>query len=46
VLSAAGVKVFTGVSGKITDAVNDYKSGKLEAAAQPNVGSHSGMNKG
>ena len=44
-LSAAGIKVITGVSGKITNAVEDYKSGKLQASDQPNVSAHSGMNK-
>ena len=43
-LSAAGIKVITGVSGKVTEAAKDYKSGKLQAADQPNVSAHSGMN--
>jgi len=44
-LTAAGIKVITGVSGKITDVIEDYKSGKLQAANEPNVNAHSGMNK-
>jgi len=45
-LSAAGIKVITGVSGKITTAVKDYQAGKFKAADQPNVDAHSGMNTG
>ncbi|MBN1367468.1 MAG: NifB/NifX family molybdenum-iron cluster-binding protein [Dehalococcoidales bacterium] len=43
VLSAAGIKVITGVIGKISDAIEDYKSGKLQASSQANVGGHFGM---
>jgi predicted Fe-Mo cluster-binding NifX family protein len=43
VLSAAGIKVVTGVSGKVQQAVEDYKSGKLKASSQPNVPGHFGM---
>jgi len=43
VLSAAGIKVITGVTGNIRDAIEDYKLGKLQASSQPNVSTHSGM---
>ena len=43
-LSAAEIKVITGVTGNIRDAIEDYKSGKLQASSQPNVSAHSGMN--
>jgi predicted Fe-Mo cluster-binding NifX family protein len=43
VLSAAGIKVVTGVSGKIKDAIQNYKAGKLQASSQPNVPGHYGM---
>jgi predicted Fe-Mo cluster-binding NifX family protein len=43
VLSAAGIQVITGVSGKVKDAIQSYKSGKLQAGAQPNVPDHFGM---
>ena len=43
VLSAAGIKVITGVSGKVKDAIQSYKSGKLQASSQPNVAGHFGM---
>ena len=46
VLSAAGIKVATGVSGKVQDAVRDYKAGKYQANSQPNVPGHFGMGSG
>lgn len=46
VLAAAGIKVITGVSGKVRDAIQSYKSGKLQASSQPNVAGHFGMGGG
>lgn len=46
VLSAAGIKVVTGVSGKVQDAIQDYRAGKLKASSQPNVAGHFGMGGG
>ena len=46
VLSAAGIKVVTGVSGKVRDTVQDYKTGSLQPASQPNVPGHFGMGSG
>ena len=46
VLSAAGVQVITGVSGKVSEAIEGYKSGKFQASAQPNVPDHFGMGGG
>ena len=46
VLTAAGIKVVTGVSGKVQDAIQNYKSGKLKASSQPNVAEHFGMGRG
>lgn len=46
VLSAAGIKVITGVSGKVQDAIQNYKSDKLKASFQPNVPDHFGMGRG
>jgi len=46
VLSPAGIKVITGVSGKVQDAVQDYKAGKYQANSQPNVSGHFGMVRG
>jgi len=45
-LSAAGIQVITGVSGRIRDAVEAYETGKLQPSAQPSVGSHYGMGMG
>lgn len=45
-LSAAGIQVITGVSGRIKDAVKAYKAGKLQPSAQPSVVSHYGMGSG
>ena len=46
VLSATGIKLVTGVSGSIRDAVEKYKSGQLQETGNPTVGSHFGMGKG
>ena len=46
VLEKAGIRVFTGVSGTIKEAVESYKSGKLQASAQANVDAHSGSGRG
>lgn len=45
-LSAAGVKVFTGLSGTIKSVVEKYKNGELKEISQPNVSSHAGMGGG
>jgi predicted Fe-Mo cluster-binding NifX family protein len=44
-LSAAGVTLYTGVSGKVTEAIELFKTGKLAPAKGPNVQSHFGMDK-
>jgi len=46
VLSSAGIKVITGVSGKVKDAIEEYKLGTYSAAQQPNVADHYGMSYG
>jgi predicted Fe-Mo cluster-binding NifX family protein len=46
VLSSAGIKIITGVSGKIKDVIEEYKLGTYSAAQQPNVADHYGMNAG
>ena len=46
-LQAAGISVITGVSGKVREAVEGYKSGKLRAPASgPSVDAHFGMGMG
>ncbi|MGQ9616689.1 MAG: NifB/NifX family molybdenum-iron cluster-binding protein [Spirochaetota bacterium] len=46
VLSSAGVQVISGVSGKVRDAVEMYRSGKYQETSRPTVGAHSGMGMG
>ncbi len=43
VLAAANIKVITGVSGKVSEAIQSYKIGKLQPANQPDVSAHTGM---
>ena len=42
-LEAAHVKVVTGVTGTVRDAVAAYKEGRLQSVSQANVASHHGM---
>ena len=42
-LKAAGIKVFTGATGTIKDAINKYKNNELIETSSANVDSHSGM---
>lgn len=42
-LSAAGIKLYAGVTGTVAEAVELFKSGKLTEAAGPNVGPRFGM---
>ena len=44
-LQAAGVKVITGVTGTVQEAINKFKSGELKAISQANASAHSGMKK-
>lgn len=45
-LSAAGIEVFVGCSGTVSEAVARFKAGQLQPAAAPNVAEHSGMGRG
>jgi len=40
VLSAAGIKIVTGASGSIKEAVEKYKTGQLQETGNPTVGGH------
>ena len=42
-LSAAGVKLYTGVNGTLSEAVELYKAGKLTESSEANVQSHFGI---
>ncbi len=44
-LQAAGIKVVTGVSGTVQEAIDKFKSGELKAISQANASAHSGMEK-
>ena len=46
VLDKAGIKVLTGVTGTIKEAVASYKAGKLQPSTQANVDAHSGSGRG
>jgi len=43
VLAASGMKVYTGASGTVQQAVDDFKAGKLTSSASATVGAHNGM---
>ena len=42
-LQAGGIKIYTGLSGKIRDVVKKYKGGTLKLTDNPSVGSKFGM---
>ncbi len=44
-LTAAGVKLYTGVTGTVAEAVELFKGGKLTQAAGPSVQEHFGTDK-
>lgn len=46
VFEAAGIKVITGVSGQVRQAVEQYKSGAIAHVSSPSVQSHFGMDPG
>jgi predicted Fe-Mo cluster-binding NifX family protein len=44
-LSAAGIKLYTGVAGTVKESIELFKNGKLTDAAGPNVEAHFGIDK-
>lgn len=46
VLSAAGIKVVTGQTGTVRQAIDDYKKGGLKASGDATVSDHYGMGRG
>ena len=45
-LSALGLKIYTGVTGTVKEAIAQYKAGILEETISATVGSHFGMRRG
>jgi predicted Fe-Mo cluster-binding NifX family protein len=45
-LSATGIQIITGVSGRIKDAIEAFKAGRFQSSTQPSVDSHHGMGAG
>jgi len=45
-LQAAGIKVITGASGTVQEAIDKFKSGEFKAISQANAAAHSGMKQG
>ena len=43
VLSAAGVRILTGIRGTVNEVIKQYKRGELEEIRGPTVGGHHGM---
>lgn len=44
-LKAAGIEMYTGVSGTVSEALEAFKAGKYKATQDPSVGSKFGMGK-
>ncbi|MDP2922668.1 MAG: NifB/NifX family molybdenum-iron cluster-binding protein [Candidatus Omnitrophota bacterium] len=44
-LSVAGIEIYTGISGSIKEAIEQYKAGKLKITQTPSVNSKFGMGK-
>ena len=45
-LQAAGIKVITGASGTVQEAIDKFKSGGFKPVSQANVSAHSGIKQG
>lgn len=43
VLESAGIEILTGVSGTISEVIENYKSGRIKPASSPSVGSKFGL---
>jgi predicted Fe-Mo cluster-binding NifX family protein len=46
VLSTAGIKIVTGASGTVREAIRKYEQGELKEIRSPTVGGHAGMGRG
>ncbi len=45
-LDAAGIEIYTGLSGSVQAAVEQFKKGELQTTSSPSVESHAGMGRG
>ena len=45
-LQAAGIKVITGVTGAVQEAIDKFKLGDYKTISQPNASAHSGIKQG
>ena len=45
-LSAAGIKIVTGVTGTVREAIMRHKKGELKETSSPSVGGHFGVGRG
>ena len=45
-LSAARIKIVTGVTGSVREAITSYKKGRLKETSSPSVGGHFGIGRG
>jgi predicted Fe-Mo cluster-binding NifX family protein len=45
ILNAGGIKIYTGVSGTVKEAIEKFKKNELKEINQATVDSHSGMNR-
>jgi predicted Fe-Mo cluster-binding NifX family protein len=45
-LSASGIKIFTGISGTVKTAIDQFQASKLAAAMTPTAPAHMGMGRG
>lgn len=45
-LSAAGIKIVTGVTGTVREAIMRYEKGELKETSSPSVGGHFGVGRG
>jgi len=46
ILSAAGIKVVTGISGSVANAIEQYNKGELQATTGPTEPAYAGMSRG
>ena len=45
-LTATGIKIVTGVTGTVREAITSYRDGRLKETSSPSVGGHFGIGRG